>query len=48
LFWTEAVDFELELILWGHPRGRRKRPLPRALVGACGTLIPAPLVSEVF
>jgi hypothetical protein len=44
LVWKGDIDFELALILWGYPRGRRVRPLQRALVGAGGTLIPAPLV----
>jgi len=47
LVWPGEIDFELDLILWGWPRSRGSRPLPRALVGCGGTLAPAPLVSSL-
>jgi len=47
LTWPNAIDFELDLILWGWPRSRARRPLERALVGCDGALIPAPLVQDL-
>jgi hypothetical protein len=47
LAWPHEIDFELDLILWGWPRSRRRRPLARALVGSAGSLIPAPIVRDL-
>jgi hypothetical protein len=47
LTWPNELDFELDLILWGWPRSRARRPLARALVGSAGALIPAPIVRDL-
>jgi len=47
LVWPGEIDFELDLILWGWPKSRGRRPLRRALVGCYGTLAPAPIVSRL-
>lgn len=47
LSWPNEIDFELDLILWGWPRGKRRHPIKRAVVGAQGTLIPAPLARSL-
>jgi hypothetical protein len=47
LTWPNEIDFELDLILWGWPRSRARRPLARALVGCGGSLIPAPIVRDL-
>jgi hypothetical protein len=47
LTWPNEIDFELDLILLGWPRTRRRRPLARALVGSAGALVPAPIVRDL-
>jgi hypothetical protein len=47
LVWPGEIDFGLDTIVWGYPRGRRRRPLKRAMIGAQGALIPSPLVREL-
>lgn len=47
LVWPGDVDFELDNIIWGWPRPRGGRPMRRAMVGAGGGLIPAPIVRSV-
>lgn len=47
--WPRETDFGLDTILWGTPdqrRGRR-RPMRRALVGSCGSLVPSPLARDL-
>jgi hypothetical protein len=45
LAWPGDIDFNLDTVIWGG--SRRSRPLPRAVVGVRGILIPAPWVSEL-
>lgn len=47
LIWPGEIDFELDLILWGWPRSKGKRPLRRAIVGCEGALAPAPVVNRL-
>lgn len=40
LTWPGEIDFELDNIVWGWPRPRRRRPIKRALPVYGGQLVP--------
>lgn len=46
LAWPNGIDFDVDTVIWGGNKTRR-RPLQRAVVGAQGSLAPAPWVSEL-